>query len=402
MRMPRMSEASGVSGRPYELVKAGHDEWSFLLPDGKLGCSGRDPVREAARRCEAVGADDEPVLLGLGIGHAFELLVNRCRGRVTVVEADPRMIDTFAERAGRVGRVHPLSRIEWITGDEQFVLSRLIASIAEDHEERPLIIDPSCVERWQHAAPRLAGWTRDLLLRRSMAHGLEPLIAANSAANRELLATATGLTDLSGCWGADDVLVCGAGPSLATALEEMRGRAVRIVAASTALPALARKQVSVDLAVATDPSPLLAADLEQTEVLAGTWLLCFPGTSSELVTRWPGPRVLALPGGNGIVEDSWNGRRPGVLESGFGTVAGPALLAAAFLSRGSLTLGGIDLEVQGPRYATGVRRPSSLPVPDFRLARRRMRELCSRLGAQGREVQFAGARPDWSTEEARP
>jgi hypothetical protein len=166
-----------------------------------------------------------------------------------------------------------------------------------------------------------------------------------------------------------------------------------VVAVSTALPVLHVLGLKVDLAVATDPSPLLAKD-------AGPWLrdtrlLCFPGTSRELVAAWPGRHIVALPAGNGLRETSWHGLKPGTLEAGFGTVAGPALLAAAKLSRGRITLAGVDLNAGEHVYAPGVRRPDDLPLPDFSFARERMREVWIKLLAVGRDMRIAGRTPIW-------
>jgi len=100
-----------------------------------------------------------------------------------------------------------------------------------------------------------------------------------------------------------------------------------------------------------------------------------------------------VPQGPGRRETEWEGHRPGGLPAGLGTVAGPALALAARLSRGPLLLAGVDLG--GADHVAGVRRPATLPRPDFAFARRGMRGLVGALRRAGRRVGALGPWPDW-------
>ncbi|MDP2359890.1 MAG: DUF115 domain-containing protein [bacterium] len=386
-----------LSVLPHPLEAAGVD-WCFRLPDGRLGCSGRDPRREAARRCAHLPPGSRPVLLGLGAGHDLDALLEGEAGELLVVEADPRSLATTLERWRLLGRTPPdPARCRLVLADDDGSLCRLLAELLRDeHGERPLILHPWCAELWRAATPEAARLMEDLRRRRSAAHSQEELLAANRTANAARLEEARWVAELDGAWGNDPVLVCGAGPGLGPALKRLDDApGLRIIAVSTALPALALRGIRPDVVVATDPSPLLAQDIVAEELSLGDVpLAVFPTTSAALVEAWPGPLWLATPEGPGPSVEKRLGRCPGSLPAGCGTVAGPALGLGARLSGGVLLMAGVDLWADGPCYTDGVRRPKG-PKPDFAFARRRMAELVRDLRRQGRRVGVLGHRPDW-------
>jgi hypothetical protein len=383
---------------PYLLQAAVGGEWAFVLPDGSLGCSARDPAAEARRRCAGLPPGSRPLLLGLGAGHDLDALLAAGRSGVLAVEADARSLATTRERWRRMGRAAPdeaSCALLFAPGDGE--LCGLLAELlADEHGERPVLAHPRAPELWRSAAPRAAELLEDLGRRRSSARRQEALLAENARNNRPRLLETPGVAELAGVWGAATVVVCGAGPGLEADLPMLAAtRDLRLVAASTALPPMHAAGLVPDAVVATDPSPLLARDLPDSNGMEHVPLAVFPGASAELVDAWPGPLWLALPGGPGLREESWEGRRPGQLPGGCGTVAGPALALAALLSAGPLRLSGVDLSADGAVYAGGVRRPPEQQRPDFRYARRRMVELVVELRRAGRQVAGFQRRPDW-------
>jgi hypothetical protein len=382
---------------PYTLESA-QDDWCFRLPDGRLGCSARQPGRDSIRRCQEVPEKSRPLLLGLGAGHDLESLLARDPLEITVVEADPRSLATALERWTRLGRL-PLEdrRVRLLAAHKDADLLPLLAEeLAAEHGERPVLVHPLCPELWRSCCPEAARLVDELLLRRRQAARQERLLHENEVLNHARLSAALGVDSLWGSWGQAPVLVCGAGPGLVQAMASRVPDAdLRLVAVSTVLPVLMGLGLHPHVVVATDPSPLLAADLDEDWELREVPLLVFPGTSASLVARWPGPLVLALPEGPGLHGDTWGNLRPGRLTSGCGTVAAPALDFASRLSSGDLYLAGVDLEAGTRPYASGVRRPLDQPLPDFAYPRRRMAELVQRLEKAGRCVMSWGPRPDW-------
>ena len=398
--------AAPAQAAAYPLRETAGGEWSFLLPDGRLGCSARDPAQEAAGRCAGVTPDRRPLLLGLGAGHDLDALQALGVREVLAVEADPRSLATTLERWRRLGRPVPGRNCSLLFAPEDDAVCGLLAELlADEHGERPVLVHPHCATLWRPYAPQAADLVEDLLRSRASARRQEALLEQNAQGNRARLRSARDVADLAGLWGEAGVVVCGAGPGLDEDMAELRrarGLGLRLVAASTALPPLLAAGLPPDAVVATDPSPLLAADMTQESALDTIPLAVFPGASTPLVGAWPGPLWLALPEGPGLRRDDWEGRRPGLLTAGCGTVAGPALALAALLSRGPLFLVGVDLGEGGPAYARRVRRPADLPRPDFAFARRRMRDLVNSLRGAGRSVGAFGRQPDWlpAAEEA--
>lgn len=383
--------------RPYSMESAGGD-WSFRLPDGRLGCSSRNPREEARRRCRQVPVGSRPVLLGLGAGHDLEALLELEPTQLTVVEADSRSLATARERWRRMGlRPQEDPRVHLITahGDAQ-LLPMLVDELASEHGERPVVLQPLCAELWRPTCPGAARLADDLLRHRMQAARQEAALRENEQRNQGRLSVAIPVESLRGAWGQDPVLVCGAGPGLLPALDAWGVRLdMRLVAVSTALPVLAARGICPDVVVATDPSHLLLADLVEGLDLSSTPLVVFPGSSALLLAAWPGPLVLALPRGPGLHRQSWGEVQPGLLRAGCGTVAAPALDFAALSSSGALYLAGVDLKASGEAYAAGVRRPRDLPAPDFAYSRRRMVDLVRELRRAGRSVLALGEQPDW-------
>jgi len=400
MPLVSWSNAGGIvdGALAYGLFPADDGDWVIRMPDGRLGCSARGPLREAARRCE--GARDGALLLGLGAGHEVDELARRGIRGVLAVDVDLRALATTLDRWDRLGRVLPDddSGSLLLAGSDTELCRQLALLLGAEHGERTVIVRPSSLDAWHFRAPRAAQLLEDLLRRRCSARVAEERLRANAQANAGRLLHARPVAELDGMWGGDAVIVAGAGPSLAVSLPLMRERleqGARLVAASTALPVLERVELRPDALVATDPSPLLVADQPGREAWMDVPLTVFPGTSAELVAAWTGPLWLALPEGPGLRETSWRGLRPGTLRAGCGTVAGPALALAARLSRGSLDLCGVELAATGSGYAEGVRRPPDLPRPDFAHARRQMAAWVTELRRSGRVVGALDPRPDW-------
>ncbi|MFA7330395.1 MAG: 6-hydroxymethylpterin diphosphokinase MptE-like protein [Candidatus Delongbacteria bacterium] len=388
----------------YPLEAAPDGDWSFRLPDGRLGCSARAPLREARLRVADLLDSPSVLLLGLGAGHELDLLLRDGSGQILVVEADLRSLATTLERWRRLGRDLPAdSRCSLLLAPSDGELCAGLAALLEnEHAERPVLVRAACADLWRTGTPGAAGLVEDLLCRRASARAQEELLRENAGLNHARLLQAADVAEQRGGWGADPVVVLGAGPSLGDDLQrlaECRAEGVRLLAVNTALPVLEGRGLLPDAAVATDPSPLLGADLPRGAAWSHVPLAVFPGTCPALVRGWPGPLWLALPEGPGLFEQEWHGRRPGTLRAGCGTVAGPALALAAWLSAGPLLLSGVDLAADGRGHVAGVRRPADTPRPDFGFARRRMGEWVRELRRAGRQVRGLSHAPDWLPRE---
>lgn len=405
MKLAWSEAARRCSGQPaYPLERAPDGDWSFRLPDGRLGCSARAPLREARLRVAGLLEAPSVLLLGLGAGHELDLLLQDGSGQVLVVEADLRSLATTLERWRHLGRGLPEdARCSLLlASDDRDLCAGLAALLENEHAERPVLVRAACADLWRPGTPGAAGLVEDLLCRRASAGVQEALLRENAGLNHVRLLLAGAVADQRGSWGEDPVVILGAGPSLGDDLPRLaacRAEGARLLAVSTALPVLERHGLLPDAAVATDPSPLLGADLPRAAGWSRVPLAVFPGTCPALVRGWPGPLWLALPEGPGLFEQEWHGRRPGGLRAGCGTVAGPALALAAWLSAGPLLLSGVDLAADGQGHVAGVQRPVDTPRPDFGFARRRMDEWVRELRRAGRLVRGLSHAPDWLPRE---
>lgn len=393
--------AAAADAPAWPLVEGPDGALAIRTPAGRLAHSLRRPREEARRAvaCSPARGGVRPVLFGVGLGYWVEALLERPLAELLAVEADPSLLASWAERLRREpaaaaalddGRL----RLLFAAGDDE-LLAELGGLFAGEHDERPVVVWPACTEFWRPRLPRAAAWLEDLQARRRSAARQEWRLEENERANLPALERAKDFAAQAGSWGRVETVVCGAGPGLVRDLErlaEARAAGARLVAVNTAAPVLAARGLGPDLVVATDPDPRLAADRLDG---AAPPLLVFPGTCAELVAAWPGELWLATPAGPGLHGDAWRGRRPGPLRAGLGTVAGPALDAAARLGTGPLRLVGVDLDATAGAYAAGVRRDPAAQLPDFAYARRQLALFVIELRRSGRTVEAFGARPDW-------
>jgi hypothetical protein len=393
---------AAVADCPRPVLSSGPDgALSMRSPAGRLVHSLRRPQEEALHATISGPPlqDARPVLFGVGLGYWIEALLSQPLGELLAVEGEPAVLAAWLERMRREpAAVAPLNdprlRLLAPAGDDA-LLAALGEAFADEHGERPVFVLPLCAELWRPRLPRSAAFVEDLQARRRSAARREWRLEENRRLNAPRLALARGLAELGQAWDEAETVVCGAGPSLGRCrqlLQAARQRGARLVAVNTAAPVLAGLGLDPDLVVATDPDPLLAQDLLPAPAPP---LLCFPGTCPELVAGWPGERLLALPAGPGLREESWLERRPGRLQAGMGTVAGPALAAAALLSRGPLRLCGVDLDASAGSYVAGVRRDPAAPLPDFGYARRQLAIFVAELRRAGRQVEALGPPPAW-------
>lgn len=401
--LAELDEALGDVQAP-PLVEGADGVLSLRTPGGRLVHSLRRPREEARRAvaCTPLVEGARPVLLGVGLGYWLEALLDLPLRELLAVEADPATLAAWRERMRRdpvaAGALtDPRLRLLHAPDDRE-LLAALGEVFSSEHGERPIFVLPACAELWRDRLPAAAAWVEDLQARRRSAARQEWLLTGNEVANLPRLTSAVDFAGRRGAWGDAPVVVCGAGPGLVedkARLAETRARGGKLVAVNTAAPVLAGWGLVPDLVVATDPDPLLAADR-----LAGTScpLLVLPASCAALVAAWPGPLWLALPAGPGLRSEQWKGRRPGELRTGMGTVAGPALDAAAQLSAGPLRLAGVDLSASAGAYASGVRRDPTRPLPDFAYARRQLALFVDELRRSGRSVEACGRRPDWLPE----
>jgi hypothetical protein len=384
---------------PFELLACRQGGYTFRAPGAGLVHSLVNPGAEALRQARQAGVTpgSRPLLLGCGLGWQIRACLELEAAQVTVLEGNPRVLATLA----RVPEARALledARVLLFAPEGDAGFLRLVAqALKHEHTSQPLLALASTPALWAEVLPGSRGLVTDILCRRRNGFAQEPTLEYNRRMNERFLATSAEFRLYHGSWGDDAVVVCGAGPGLDRDLAALAGgrTRLRIVAVNAALAPLLRAGITPDLVVAVDGMNVIQADLPARA--AGIPLLWVPGTNHGYVSAWPGPRILALPAGPGLKESEWQGLRPGTLQTGMGTVAGPALDAARRLGTGPLYLSGVDLGTPGGRsYAGAVRRESVSGIrSDFGYMRRQLGLFVWELRSRGRRISAFGKSPDW-------
>ncbi len=390
----------------YPLLSTREGAQSCRLPQGQLLHSAYDPWSEARRQVReaGVGPSSRPLLLGAGLGYQAVACLEAGAKALRIVECDARCLSTLAAMPW-AGELLRDPRVELLHFKDDAGFTSLLTRLFEgEHGSQPLLTLSPVPRLWEGRAPRAANMVRDILSRRLNGYAQEASLDWNREQNRRFLETSAELNLYSGAWRNRPVVVAGAGPGLDRDLPELlRTREeFRLVAVNASLAPLLGAGIVPDLCVAVDGMNVIQADLPVRAV--DLPLLWIPGTNHGFVSGWPGPRILALPVGPGLPPAAWEGAMPGFLQSGMGTVIGPALDAASQLSGGPLLLSGVDLGSAGERlYAGRVRRQAVASVrSDFAYMRRQLGTFVQELRMKGRRVGAFGDCPDWLAELHSP
>jgi len=244
------------------------------------------------------------VVLGLGLGyelvHLYEELAPAARlHKIVVIEPD---VDVFRHA------VRQVDLSTWLANDSIHLLVGSAGAAAESLLDG-VIYEKDLVHyarrlRFVHSTGALR-WEADAIkdaLRysaRSFRHSVRKIGIGPKAGLDELAGSLLNLgrwlqsstpEPLRGAAAGETVVVCSAGPSLATALPALRAMRdkVVVVAADGALAALVAAGVPPDFVVAIDPSPLIRHHLEAFN-LPGVWLLGHSVLHPEALASWQGP-----------------------------------------------------------------------------------------------------------------
>ena len=391
--------------RAYSLVSCRQGGYSFRVPGAGLVHSTVNPAGEAMRQAREAGVvpGSRPLLLGCGLGWQALACLELGASSVRILEADVRVLATL-HALPSARRLLQDSRVQLHRPADDGEFLRLLAGLFKsEHENQPLLTLATTPALWAEHLPGSCSLVLDILSRRRNGYAQEPSLAHNARLNSVFLATSAEFRLYEGSWKQQPVVVCGAGPSLDKDLETLRAQRaeLRIIAVNAALNPLLKAGIVPDLVIAVDGMNVIQADLPV--VAENIPLLWVPGTNHGFVSGWPGPRILALPVGPGLPPTPWHGRTPGTLQSGMGTVAGPALDAARQLSQGQLYLSGVDLGWSSGRgYAGNVRREMVSGIrSDFDYMRRQLGLFVNELRLAGRHVSAFGEPCDWMEHPVR-
>jgi len=316
-----------------------------------------DPNREAEQVVAGVESGaDLVVLVGLGLGHAVEVLLARGVRQVLVFEPDPARLRAALELRPDAAWVED-ERVHWASQPEE--AAELFTSLYA-----PGLSSTACV--WppiQRLEPDVVRDVLRLVAQRkrvrdvnTMTHlKMGALWAHISAENASALASTPGFSNLEGLFRGRAAVVAAAGPSLDQQLPLLAEYADRlvIIAIGQTLSALRAAGIEPDLV-----HVLESQDVSHQIVRAGDLtrvaLVLAPSAHPALFALPVGARFAAYPSTNPL--GRWIGEALGEdqVHGGGATVAQSAVRLAAGLGCDRIALVGQDLAFTGGRiYGAG-------------------------------------------------
>ena len=330
------------------------------LPSGITLHSGRDPWREANDMASEWTREhvDNIMLWGFGLGYVAEALLNRLNNetRLWIIEIHP-------ELAALAKQLHPSwelwndERVKMFSTQSARILHTFFNEIPSN--ARVCIHAPSqALLRWNGGKLSEILESLTLPVKNSRTDGI--FIEAQREANAPYLTRCKAISELFHLWNNEPVLILGAGPSLASVLDDIDSspQRPRMIASNGALPVLANRGIMPDIAVCIESRKSAFIDIEKSDFTGP--LVVFPAVNHELLRTFKGTLYLAVP------SEEPESREENTLISGAGTVMAPALDLASKLGGNPLLLAGLDLGWGENFYAAGANRNRTKPQASVR------------------------------------
>lgn len=308
-----------------------------------------NPLAEAERW---VGAQDagKPVLvvLGLGLGYHLRELIKYVSGvtRIIVVQQGLARTTMVFET---VDIADILVRIELVTADSQEKLASELAEKLAGIRDWNLLIYPPELK----VMP--AGPLKELFynwqIQKATVERRSPLMLENFKQNQTLLKNIMPINKLFGTYRNKPLLIAAGGPSLDEVIPYIKKiKDLFVFSVGTALGPLRVNGITPDLAIITDPHPIL---LNQIKGIRDIPLILLPTVTPELF-NYQGPEYLALQEGFTPGEKLAEQMGLELVQTG-GSVSTTALDIAIKLGNNPIIFAGLDLAYPGNRYhAAGV------------------------------------------------
>ncbi|GHV50502.1 hypothetical protein AGMMS49579_04200 [Spirochaetia bacterium] len=247
--------------------------------------SPRDPVREAQRLAESLGADQADktspiVILGFGLGYAAEAAAAKSPGRPLIIVERRRQILKKALETRDLGKFLSINRIVFVVGGSGDAVTGALSLFEDPLRGKipPAIIRNRALMRldeeyYANVEQRIQAWTRTDDVNIATLRRFGKRWVRNLGRNREAIRDLPGISRLARALGANEsaditgipVFLAAAGPSLDSIgplLKEISHRCV-IVAVDTSLRFLLKWGVDPDFAVVVDPQYWNARHLDR-------------------------------------------------------------------------------------------------------------------------------------------
>ena len=263
---------------------------------------GTDPMGEAAAWLDRATADrgipETVCLIGAGLGYVVDVITQRSKSRVVVLEPEPELLPWFFARRDWRPLIEA-GRLIALAGPD-FEGAQVAWRLFGDGEADPLMLAHPILGRARPDVTRLAAQV--IGRARQGARGNEEArrkfaapYLVNTLRNAATIARARSVDDLVGPYRGLPIVVAAAGPSLNRNIEELRPYRDRVIllAVDTALKPLLAASMPPDFVVALDPSDANARHLTDIVVPDSTSFVAEPSVAPSSFAAF-GSRVFTF------------------------------------------------------------------------------------------------------------
>jgi len=293
--------------------------------------SSYDREKEATLQCGQVNENEEDVTLyGVGLADNIRLLLQRSRLR--------RLNVVILNKAVFLYVLHAIDHTHWLADD------RVHLYLADTYEPnfRAYIALPGELTLAPPNARSLVDKVKTQLDEDFLNKQFQEQHSIRTESikkNRSFVEQDKDVLNLSKISG-DEVLVVGAGPSLDQQLSTLREATCPIIAVDASLKVLLENNIVPDYVVSIDYTAYrFFAQLDLSQLVDST-LLYFPHVQSEVLTAWPGQRVVSY--SNTPMYQSLKKELPKTMLFSSGSVIHPAIDLAKMLGASNVILIGVD------------------------------------------------------------
>jgi len=307
-----------------------------------------DPVKEAGRLIDNYGITkgDTVVVYGTGLGYHIAEALDRVGkdGRVYVFQLGSEVFE-YLKKVGNLEELAADARVSLIVEDDISLLAARLASAIDigGNNESKLVVHRPSLELLPASAADFRAALEDWEVKRSSCLRFSGQMEINLAANAEYCRKLGDVSVLFNRFQNVPAVLIAAGPSLDSALSHLAGFLAEkkglVLAVGSVLKPLLNRGIRPHLAVITDPQQFVVNQI--TGINEDVPLVVFPTVTPQIVQNYKGPKVLAFPNEQNLL-DKLNAVPSAAVETG-GSVATTLLDIAIRMGSNPIIFVGQDL-----------------------------------------------------------
>ena len=307
-----------------------------------------DPVKEAGRLIDNydINKGDTAVVYGAGLGYHIAEALDRVGkdGRVYVFQLGSEVFE-YLKKVGNLEELAADARVSLIVEDDLSLLAARLASALDigGNKGSKLVVHRPSLELLPAAAADFRAVLEDWEVKRSSCLRFSGQMEINLAANAEYCRKLGDVSVLFNRFLNVPAVLIAAGPSLDSALPHLAGFLAEkkglVLAVGSVLKPLLNRGIRPHLAVITDPQQFVVNQI--IGINEDVPLVVFPTVTPQIVQNYKGPKLLAFPNDQDLL-DKLNAAPSAAVETG-GSVATTLLDIAIRMGSNPIIFVGQDL-----------------------------------------------------------